>query len=140
MAAPIVLFPDARTALIDRVEADAASFGLSGLTVSSMIPNPRPERFVVIDRTGGPRRDLIVDEAQLTIDCWAADDVKAHDLAEIVRGIIGAAAGTATGGVQFYRIDELAGPQHLPDPDSAHQARYRWSVLAQVRGRRHLPT
>lgn len=141
MATPIVVFPDARTAVIDRIKAEAPSFGYTGLTVASMVPNPRPTgRFVTVDRTGGPRRDLVVEEAQLTIDAWGTSDIDAYDLAQVVRGIVGSLAGRSYGGVTFYRVDELAGPQHLPDPDSAHQPRYRWSVLAQVRGRRNVGT
>lgn len=140
MATPIVLFPDIRTALIDRIKSEAAHFGYPSLEVQAKIPDDRPATFVTVYRTGGPTANVVTDTAQLTIECWAPTDVAAHDLAQIVRGIVNACRGQRFGGVQIYTVTELAGPQDLPDPLSAHTARWTWSVLIGVRGNVATPT
>lgn len=52
--------------------------------VSSQVPNPRPERFVTVQRTGGPTRDLIIDDAQIDVFCWAESEAEAAKLAKSV--------------------------------------------------------
>lgn len=110
----------------------AAEGGYVTPQVGSLVPTHRPTSFVTVTRTGGPLRDHVVDDAQVTVDSWAATDAAAHDLAQWCRGLMFAARGRLLGGHQVYRVEELAGPALLPDPLS-DQPRYRASYQLSVR-------
>ncbi len=101
--------------------------------VYSRIPNPRPAEFVTVQRTGGPRRNLVTDEAQITVDSWAQTPAEAHDLAQLARAYINSLPGQQVDGVAIYKSDELAGPADLPDPLS-DQPRYSQSFAISARG------
>lgn len=57
--------------------------------VSGSIPDPRPESFITVDRTGGPREAMVLDRAEILIEVYnktarlAASD-KANDIADKV--------------------------------------------------------
>lgn len=128
-----ILFPDAISTVIGALNAQLGSLGYAGVPVRSKVPNPRPARFVLVFRTGGPRVGLVVDAAQVTVEAWAASDTDAHDLAQAARAIVGSLQGTVTGGVTVYGVDEFSGPGYLPDPESG-QSRYTWTTSVQTRG------
>lgn len=91
----------------------------AGLTpVAFQIPNPRPASFIQLTRVGGTSRDHVVDDATVSVDCWAATQVAAMALAQQARAHIHAMASTVVGGVTVYRTAELAGPADVPDPES----------------------
>lgn len=122
-----VLFPDTAAA------AAAYLDSVLSVAVVTHVPNPRPDEFVTLRRTGGPRETLVSDGAQITVESWGPDDETAHDNAQTARAYLHAAAGTVIEGVQFYRVDELAGPVNLPDPESA-QSRFTFTVIVGARG------
>lgn len=128
----LVLFPDATAVVIDHLTDTLPDYGES-CPIHKNTPDPRPSRFVQVFRTGGPRHNLVVDGAQLTIECWADTAAEAADLASLVRAALLAVRSDVVGTVTFYKVDELAGPADLPDPLS-QQARMTWSVIAFVRG------
>lgn len=128
-----ILFPDTVAAVIGALTTQLPDFGYGGVPVRSRVPNPRPARFVLVFRTGGPRVNVVTDAAQVTIEAWATDAVDAHDLAQAARAIVGGLEGTVTGGVTLYGVDEFSGPAFLPDPAS-DQARFTWSVSVHARG------
>jgi hypothetical protein len=132
MAWPPVLFSAADTVVVTELAARLAARGDTA-TVTTIVPDPRPSRLVVVFRTGGARRDQLTDNAQLTIECWEASDTAAHDLAQLVRALINAMPGRLVAGVPVYRVNEAAGPQALPEPNSA-LARFTWSVQIALRG------
>lgn len=109
----IVTFGDAALAAITHIR--------TGVTVPVLgaVENPRPASFVTVQRTGGPRGDLITDAAQLTVECWAGTIEAAHDLAQQARALLHDLPGRTVAGVTVYRVDEFGGPAFLPDPDSA---------------------
>lgn len=127
MSQPVVVFPDAAAAVTGRL-AD-----LLDVPTDVRVPNPRPEEFILVRRVGGTRRDIVTDEATITIEAWAQDEAAAHDLAQLARAYVHAMAGSAEGDVRVYRVGEFAGPASLPDPDSA-QSRYTLTVTVAVRG------
>lgn len=127
-----ILFPDATATVIDYLADLLPDYGETCLVVKQ-VPNPRPSKFVQVFRTGGPTHNLVVDGAQLTVECWAETDAEAADLAALVRAALLAIRSDVVGTVTFYKVDELAGPADLPDPES-DQARMTWSVVAFVRG------
>lgn len=124
-APPPVLFPDVEATLIGALDVDAP--------VSVEVPNPRPERFVRIFRTGGTVPNPIMDRAQVTVECWASTTVQAAALAAQVRARLHALQGTASDGVWIARVAEMGGPQNLPDP-TTDQPRYTFTVQADLRG------
>lgn len=125
MDAPII-FPDTGAAVI------AYLAGVAGCPVTRAVPDVRPSTFVTVQRQGGTSRNLVTDEAQLGIECWAQTPEAAHDLAQLVRGHINALPGAVASGVRFYRVTELAGPADLPDPLSG-QSRFVFAVLVASR-------
>lgn len=128
-----ILFPDVAAAVIGALNDQLDDFGFAAVPVRSRVPNPRPSRFVLVFRTGGPRVNVVTDAAQLTIEAWAANDSDAHDLAQAARAILSGLEGTVTGGVTLYGIDEFSGPANLPDPES-DQSRYTWTTSVNARG------
>lgn len=128
MTTPFVLFPDATRIVADRLRAL-----LEPTPVVTRVPKPRPDRFVLVRRLGGARANLVVDDAQLGIECWDDTDAEAHDLAQLARAHVNAMAGTVAGGVRVYAVREFAGPADLPDPLS-NQPRYVFTSQVAVRG------
>lgn len=127
-----VFYPDA-TALAVVVIADGITAQGESWPVRAKVPNPRPDQFVTVTRTGGPRLNLVADQAQITVDSWALIDEEAHDLAQLCRALLHGAASTVVSDSPIYRVTELSGPGYLPDPDS-DQSRYRQSFTLSARG------
>lgn len=132
MTAP-VFFSDTvtvvRTLLLDGLD----DHGYGSVAVVSRVPNPRPTSFLRVFRTGGPRMNLVADDAQVTVEAWASTDTAAHDLLQAARGLIVAARGTVVDGTTVYRVAEVSGPAWLPDPLS-DQSRYTQTFTVATRG------
>lgn len=129
---PSVLFPDVEAALVGWLP-DALTPHVAGVPVSTGTPNPRPDRFIRIQRTGGPKTGPVVDGAQVTVECWDQTAWQAADTASIVRAVLNGATNVRTpSGALIYRVDEFGGPALLPDPSG--QPRYSWTVQVHVRG------
>lgn len=128
----VVLFPDA-TAVAIGILADAFTERAIATPVLPRTPDPRPATFVVVRRTGGVSRDIVIDDPLVTVESWADSDEDASDLAQLCRGILHASTGTSQGGVAIYRTDEASGPANLPDPVS-EQPRYTQTFLVAMRG------
>lgn len=127
-----ILFPDAAALAIGFL-ADALDAQGDSAAVSQDVPDPRPARFVTVTRGGGVRHTLVSDAATLLVECWAATSADAHDLAQMSRALLGSMVGSVVDGVQVYRVDEVGGPQQLPDPLS-EQPRYVFTLSAHFRG------
>lgn len=123
----VITFPDTEALVISYLN------GLMVEPVHSEIPNPRPTSFVTVTRTGGPKRNIVTDGAQVTVDSWGATKAQAHDTAQEARALLNALPGQSVSGVAFYRVDELSGPADLPDPLS-NTPRYSQSFVVALRG------
>lgn len=129
-----ILFYDADYAVISAINDHLDELGFTGVRAYPAVPANRPARFVTVERTGGPRRNLVVDGAQITIDAWGRDRAEAHDLAQAARAIVNALEGTTTvDELTVYGVDEFSGPAFLPDPDT-DQPRFRWTTSVNTRG------
>lgn len=128
----VVIFPDIEELLVEYLSAELLEMGV-GVPVLTQIPAQRPESFVSVPRVGGPRRNQVVDAATISADSWALRPKAAHDLAQVVRGLIGALPGQSLGGYPIYRVTEFTGPGNLPDPRSQH-ARYTQAFSILIRG------
>lgn len=124
---PSVLFGDSEAAAIGHVRAT-----LGTVPVVSVVPSPRPERFVTISRTGGTKQSQVTEVSQLTIDAWGDSKEDAQDLAQVARQAVHDLRGREVGGVTFHRVSEFGGPAWLPDPDST-QPRFTFTVQVLVR-------
>lgn len=131
MAQPIA-FPDVEQLVVDYLTEQYAARSETAI-VHTQTPNPRPQRFTLVPRVGGPARNVVVDQPTLAVECWAPTTGAAHDLCQLTRALIGALAGQTISGVMFYSVSEFAGPQQLPDPDS-NQARYIYTPSLTCRG------
>jgi len=123
-----ITFPDAAALVINHLRTVAPT-----ITFAHDVPNPRPDVFVRVWRTGGPKSTKVTDAAQLSIESWAPDVDVAIANASTVRGYLNDLPGRTLAGVPIYRVDELAGPGELPDPLSATR-RVTWTVSVHVRG------
>lgn len=101
--------------------------------IHTRIPNPRPSRFLRLLRTGGSRANLVTGQAQVTYECWDDSSAAAEMFARTTQAVLLALRGETVGGAFVHRVQEVGGPQDLPDPHS-EQARFTGSVLIDVRG------
>lgn len=122
---PPVLFPDAASLVLNAIGDEM------GVDKHDTPPAGRDgtETFLLVRRVGGPLRDVVVDDATLTLEAWAPTRDEAHDLLQEARAHLHALAGTQVDGEMIYRVDEFAGPAYLPDADSSHP---RWTLTAVV--------
>lgn len=127
-----VAFPDIEAALVAWLPSALLPYGINQ-PVSTRIPNPRPDRFVRIHRTGGPQTSVVTDGAQVTVECWDISDVQAAATSRVLRAVLTSARNIATPtGALIYDVNEFSGPGLLPDPSG--QPRYTWTVQIVTRG------
>lgn len=123
----VVTFPNTVAVVLTRLRA-----ALPALTFVHDVPTTRPPTFIRIYRTGGPRTNLVVDGAQLSIESWAADSATAATNAALVRAQLNYLAEQPSVTPPIYKVEELSGPAELPDPVSASR-RVTWSVIVHLR-------
>jgi hypothetical protein len=123
----VVTFPNTVTVVLARLKT-----ALPSLVFVHDIPTTRPPTFTRVYRTGGPRTNIVVDGAQLSIESWAATADLAATNAELVRAQLNAFP-EQPGTPPIYKIEEMSGPAELPDPVSSSR-RFTWTVLVHIRG------
>lgn len=140
MANEVILFPDATVLFVNLIRDEMAERGYTDLIVGTRVPNPRPDTFVQVNRTGGVQHSFVVDQTQLTIECWALLEEDAQDMAQLIRSIVNAARGTVIYGVPIYNVGNITGPGSLPSglvfvPDRlSAQARFSFTMVVSTRG------
>ena len=130
MAAPVA-YPDG-VDIVRRYLRDALAARGDVLDVVTRVPNPRPDRFIRIERVGGSRLDRVTDRPRLDIHCWAPDEGAAVDLVTVVRALVFAIPGWH--GAVAYDVAEVGGPNTAPDPVSG-QERSSFAVEVSLRGK-----
>lgn len=128
---PVILFPDVAQLCIDAIRAGFATQG-NKATIGNKVPTTAPP-YVTVRRHGGPRLNLITDQAQIGIESTAESADMAHDNCQLARAYVIAMRGTTRNGAAIYRVGEFAGPQDLPDPIST-KPRYVCTLLVAARG------
>ncbi|MGW9021264.1 hypothetical protein ACWGOE_07270 [Leucobacter chromiiresistens] len=101
-----------------------------GVEVATEVPNPMPERFIKVDRTGGRRTNKVTERVQLTVLVWAPTKTEASDLAQEARGDLDEL--DSVDGVSVYLLEEVGGPTSDPDPDRS-SPRYLFTVALYLR-------
>lgn len=122
-----IVFPDAASLVANHLETEL------DVETGTVLPDPVPDYFVRVRRTGGIRATIVSDAAQLTIETYADLHDSAHDLMTDARAALHALVGTDLDTATVYRVEELAGPADFPDPLS-NQARYSMTVVVHLRG------
>lgn len=138
MTEPLVEFPDVEELTIAYLLAELQGAD-DDATVTTDVPDPRPARFITVNRGGGIQPSIVTDQPILLLECWGPDDAggisQAMDLARFARNRVKGMRHRTIGGVAIYRVDEVAGPARLPDPDSG-QPRVVFTVQLLLRGSR----
>ena len=130
--AEIIVPVDVEDKLRRHLTATLPAAGMSGVTaIVQPLPTTLPVPSVLIRRTGGPMTSLVTDQAQITFECRHATTGKAVNLANLVRGVVAAAAlDGLVDDTPCYRVVDQSGPYVDPDPD--HPTITRVSVTMQV--------
>lgn len=129
---PPIVFPDAAEVAATYLREQLAARG-QPVPVGTRVPNPRPPRFVRVERIGGPRLDTITDRPRLDVHCWGDTEESAHDLAQLARALLLAIPGWR--GAVAYDVAEVGGPNTLPDPETS-SPRVAFAVEVSLRGKR----
>ena len=117
------------------VEALAVAFirsQVAPVKAYTKVPNPRPLSFVRVYRTGGAALSRVLEEAQLTVDSEAPDEVSAFSLASKCRE---AFFNDYTLMPLVRGVNEVGGLYFAPDPET-NIPRYRFTVGLMVRAGR----
>lgn len=95
--------------------------------VKGAVPQEKPATFVSVASTGGAgRRDLVLEEATVSIDAWAETDDDAHALARLIEAhMLMARFNTTT----IRNAFSYGAPGDFPDPLSGTpRARATYSI------------
>lgn len=85
---------------------------LEGTAVSNRVPEHRPQRFITVERTGGPRTHLW-DSPMFAVQAWAPTEVEASALAdEVAVAILDWQASS------IVAYSDVRSVYAFPDPDS----------------------
>lgn len=127
----LVGFPDA-VAIVRAYLYDALAARGPAVPVVTRVPDPRPQRFVRIERVGGTALDRVTDRPRLSFECWALAEDEATDLATLARALVLAIPGWR--GAVAYDVVDVGGPNTSPDPVSG-QERSSFAVEVSLRGK-----
>lgn len=97
--------------------------GVLAVPVAYTVPDDdRPASFVSFAVTGGGgRHSLVLQDATVSVDCWAESALEASNLASLVEGHILAAPRALA---SVYDVSQYGAPSDFPDDLSGH-ARFR---------------
>lgn len=129
--AEAIAFPDAEAVAYSWLTAQLAARSDTA-AVGTMKPGDGTTRFVRVLRVGGPRRNMVQDDAMVVFDCYDAEQVDASNLATLVRALVGAMVGETVDGHMVYDVTEVGGPANLPDEFG--NPRYTYTAQILLRG------
>jgi len=125
----VLVTPDVEAAAVTYLRT---KLGVLADKVATKVPTTMPSKMVRVSLTGGSRDDIIMDQVQLTVECWADSEVTASNLARVAQAHMYAANGSTVGSAWVRRVDSVGGVQFFPDPDSS-KPRYQFTVRWHVR-------
>jgi hypothetical protein len=127
----MIIDPDVEHLLIDHLNTVLPEHGVT-IPVADRVPaGDGLTPAITLIRTGGTRRDLVTDEAQISIDVRAGDNVTAVTALNLIRALLNDLWSRTVGGHQVYTVRELSGP--YSNPTVSEFARYSQSFLVAVR-------
>lgn len=104
------------------IEAEIIAYlsGVLELPIVADVPNPRPERFVLVERTGGSDLEKYVDCPTVAVQSWAPTRFEASTVSRDVDALLLDMPGEVLNVMSCERNSLY----NFPDPDS-RQARYQ---------------
>lgn len=126
--AEVLLTPDVEAAAVTYLRE---KLGALADKVATKVPSTMPAKMVRVSLTGGSRDNLVSEQVQLTVECWADTEILASNLARTAQAHMFAANGALLGSVWVRRVSSVGGVQLFPDPDATkprYQFTVRWSV------------
>jgi len=98
----LITFPD-----VEALCVTALNGFLTDCKASTKVPNPRPDKLVLVTCIGGIRRNVGIDAPVVLFECWSTDEVSAQELGARVRAFV-------------YSMDEYGyeGSRLVNNPDS----------------------
>lgn len=100
--------------------------GVVGVPVVGQAPSPRPDSWVLVERTGGVG-GVATDFPMVTLEAWAATKAGASELAHVLWDHVVRRMPPVIGGVRVVRRVAVSGPSYQPLPSSGGY-RYRMSI------------
>jgi hypothetical protein len=125
----VLVTPDVEAAAVTYLRT---ALGALADKVATKVPATMPAKMVKVSLTGGSRDDLVSDQVQLTVECWADTEILASNLARTAQAHMFAAGGSLVGSVWVRRAASVGGVQLFPDPDIP-KPRYQFTVRWHVR-------
>lgn len=126
----MIVDPDIEALLIDYLTAELAERGVT-VPVAGRFPQTGTTSITLV-RTGGTRRDLVTDQAQITIDVRAQRDSECVQIIQLCRALLlDLWGGAKLAGHPVYQVAELSGP--YSNPTTSDLNRYSQSFLVAVR-------
>lgn len=113
MASEYVVFGDVEAAVIVWLTPR-----LEPVEAGTEVPDDRPTEFVKVSRTGASDSNLVTERAQITFECWAADDVRAGDICRLVKALVKAMNGQTVNGIFVRKVGTVGGPVAFADPET----------------------
>ena len=135
VVAELIRFADAEVAVFSELNGSLAAAGESGVTAGTIIPKPRPPKFIRIIVTGGTERDFLTDSPVIVVECFATLESHAANLAATARAILSRAGRNGIlGGVTCYGVTSVGRPVNLPMESVPDRFRYTFTISADLRG------
>lgn len=126
----VIVFPDIVAIVVAFLNYQLPLYGHAG-TATRLVPTVRPAAFVTVDRLGGPRATLVTDAATIGLESWAQTPEAAMDSAQLCRALLNCSPGQRLPDIPIiYRVDEVSGPQPLPDVSGQPRVVVTFSVHA----------
>lgn len=104
--------------------------------IGTSIPDPKPELFVRVLRTGGTERDLVTDSPTLTYEVFAVRESQAGLAANDILARLQLAGRVGRlGNTVCYGVRVVALPQNYPLPSVPSHKRYVTTIAPDIRRR-----
>ncbi len=134
--AQVIIYPDVLSAALTYLRTQFALRAepyADGVTTGSYLPDPRPDLpFVWARRVGGFTTGRATDRARMDFHVYHEDEAQAHDLTQLVRGLV--LAWPAIDSHVAKGAAEFSGPGPVPDPLWPEAFRFYFTTEFVLRG------
>ena len=122
----VFIHPKPKPALKIAIAVLADAFGATADVSSNMPRRVGTTSFIVVERIGGNRPNLVTDSARLLIHCFATSPLLVEDMVATVDETFHNAVGTVVESVFIRDWNDITGPLNKPHPDVLTME--RWQV------------
>jgi hypothetical protein len=117
-------YPVAKPGL--KIARQVVATALSGVQVGTKVPDTRPETFVVVQRAGGSRPNLVTDSVRLLVQVYATTVEDVSDFSDAAICALENSQGTIVLDAFIRGFDNISGPTDFPDPDISDMERWQF--------------